>query len=141
MKTAGACSRRVSGLPSRRGRDGEDDRLFLEALHFFTLENVRWRALPEQFGHWNSVLKRFDRLSKAGVFEAFFDVLASVACTTRPTSTIKARLRGGILNEQGAPRRVSVWPVAIYTLQPAGNGIMSVAPSRSPRSRRKESRR
>jgi hypothetical protein len=29
--------------------------------------------LPERFGHWNSVWKRFDRLSKAGVFEDFFD--------------------------------------------------------------------
>ncbi|WEZ85897.1 transposase (plasmid) [Rhizobium sp. 32-5/1] len=55
----------------RRGRKAADDRLFLEALHFFAVENVRWRALPERFGHWNSVWKRFDRLSKAGVFEAF----------------------------------------------------------------------
>ena len=60
------------------GRKAEDDRRFLEALHFFTVENVRWRALPERFGHWNSVWKHFDRLSKAGVFEAFFDTLASM---------------------------------------------------------------
>jgi transposase len=63
----------------RRGRKAEDDRRFLEALHFFTVENVRWRALPERFGHWNSVWKRFDRLSKAGVFEAFFDALAAMS--------------------------------------------------------------
>ena len=63
----------------RRGRKGNDDRRFLEALHFFTVENVRWRALPERFGPWNSVWKRFDRLSKAGVFEAFFDALASMS--------------------------------------------------------------
>jgi transposase len=63
----------------RRGRKADDDRRFLEALHFFTVENVRWRALPERFGHWNSVWKRFDRLSKAGVFEAFFDTLASMS--------------------------------------------------------------
>src|SRR6185437_5027894 len=65
----------------RRGRKAEDDRRFLEALHFFAVENVRWRALPERFGHWNSVWKRFDRLSKAGVFEAFFDTLASMSAT------------------------------------------------------------
>ena len=65
----------------RRERKAEDDRRFLEALHFFTVENVRWRALPERFGHWNSVWKRFDRLSKAGVFEAFFDTLASMSST------------------------------------------------------------
>ena len=65
----------------RRGRKAEDDRRFLEALHFFTVENVRWRAPPERFGPCNSVWKRFDRLSKAGVFEAFFDALASMSST------------------------------------------------------------
>ena len=63
----------------RRGRKAANDPLFLEAMHFFTVENVRWRALPERFGPWNSVWKRFDRLSKAGVFEAFFDTLASMS--------------------------------------------------------------
>ena len=63
----------------RRGRKASNDRRFLEAIHFFTLENVRWRSLPERFGAWNSVWKRFDRLSKAGVFEAFFDTLASMS--------------------------------------------------------------
>ena len=37
--------------------------------------------LPERFGHWNSVWKRFDRLSKAGVFEAFFDTLAEMSAS------------------------------------------------------------
>ena len=63
----------------RRGRKAENDRRFLEALHFFTVENIRWRALPERFGPWNSVWKRLDRLSKAGVFEAFFDTLAAMS--------------------------------------------------------------
>lgn len=65
----------------RRGRKAANDRLFLEALHFFSVENIRWRALPEHFGPWNSVWKRFDRLSKAGVFEAFFDTLGSMSGT------------------------------------------------------------
>jgi transposase len=65
-------------LPAR-GRKAADDRRFLEALHFFTVENVRWRALPKEYGNWNTVWKRFDRLSKAGVFEAFFDMLASMS--------------------------------------------------------------
>ncbi len=63
----------------RRGRKAADDRRFLEAMHFFTVENVRWRALPKEYGHWNTVWKRFDRLSKAGVFEAFFDTLAAMS--------------------------------------------------------------
>ena len=51
----------------RRGRKGVDDRLFLEALHLFTVENVRWRALPERYSHWNSVWKRFNRLDPAPI--------------------------------------------------------------------------
>ncbi len=65
----------------RRGAKGRDDRLFLEALHYFSVHNISWRALPERFGKWNSVWKRFDRLSKAGVFEIFFDHLASLSAS------------------------------------------------------------
>ena len=65
----------------RSGAKAKDDPLFLEALHHFTVHNITWRALPERFGKWNSVWKRFDRLSKAGVFEAFFDSLASLSAT------------------------------------------------------------
>lgn len=67
-------------LPAR-GAKAKDDRLFLEALHFFALHNITWRALPERFGKWNTVWKRFDRLSKAGVFEDFFAMLAGLSGT------------------------------------------------------------
>jgi transposase len=63
----------------RRGEKGRDDRLFLEALHYFTVHNVTWRALPEKYGNWNSVWKRFWRLSQSDVFEMFFDTLASLS--------------------------------------------------------------
>ena len=66
---------------SRRGDKGRDDRRFLEALHYFTVHNITWRALPEDFGNWNSVWKRFWRLSRAGVFEAFFEALAALSGT------------------------------------------------------------
>ena len=66
---------------SRRGDKGRNDRRFLEALHYFTVHNITWRALPECFGNWNSVWKRFWRLSRAGVFEAFFQALAGLSPT------------------------------------------------------------
>ena len=66
---------------SRRGDKGRDDRRFLEALHYFTIHNITWRALPTCFGNWNSVWKRFWRLSRAGVFEAFFETLAALSDT------------------------------------------------------------
>ena len=88
----------------RRGRKAEDDRRFLEALHFFTVENVRWRALPERFGHWNSVWKRFDRLSKAGVFEAFFDTLASMSSTAHLIQMFDSTIVRAHVSAAGARR-------------------------------------
>ena len=66
---------------SRRGAKGRNDRRFLEAVHHFTVHNITWRALPAEFGHWNSVWKRFWRLSRTGVFEAFFQALAGLSPT------------------------------------------------------------
>ena len=69
-----------TSLP-RRGDKGRDDRLFLEALHYFAVHNITWRALPERFGKWNSVWRRFDRLSRSGTFEMFFEHLASLSAS------------------------------------------------------------
>ena len=81
---------------SRRGDKGRDDRTFLAALHDFTLHNITWRALPAEFGNWNSIWKRFWRLSRAGVFEAFFDALAGLSRTAHLVqmfdSTVAPRL-------------------------------------------------
>ena len=66
---------------SRRGDKGRDDRKFLSALHYFSVHNITWRALPAEFGNWNSVWKRFWRLSQTGVFEAFFEALAAMSET------------------------------------------------------------
>ena len=66
---------------SRRGEPGHDDRKFLEAIFYFTVHNIKWRALPAEFGKWNSVWKRFWRLSRTGVFEAFFQLLAEQSPT------------------------------------------------------------
>ena len=65
-------------LPAR-GAKGRDDRLFLEALHYFSVHSITWRALPERFGNWNSVWRRFSRLSRSGVFESFFALLADLS--------------------------------------------------------------
>ncbi|BAJ80670.1 putative transposase for insertion sequence element [Acidiphilium multivorum AIU301] len=66
---------------SSRGEPGHDDRKFPEAVHYFTVHSITWRALPAEFGKWNSVWKRFWRLSRSGVFEAFFQLLAEYSQT------------------------------------------------------------
>ena len=69
-----------ASLP-RRGDKAKSNRRFLEAIFYFTVHNITWRALPSEFGNWNSVWKRFWRLSQSGVFELFFETLASLSET------------------------------------------------------------
>jgi transposase len=76
-----AVLRVFEAVRSRRGDKGRDDRKFLSALHYFAVHNITWRALPAEFGNWNSVWKRFWRLSQTGVFEAFFGALAAMSET------------------------------------------------------------
>jgi transposase len=66
---------------TRSGESGHNDRKFLEAQHFFTVHSLSWRALPREYGKWNNVWKRFWRLSRTGVFEAFFQLLAETSKT------------------------------------------------------------
>ena len=87
-------------VQSSRGQPGRDDRKFLEAIHYFTVHSINWRALPEEFGKWNSVWKRFWRLSRSGVFEASFRCSRNAATrhalrkdrhqTTPPSSVLHA---------------------------------------------------
>ena len=65
-------------LPAR-GAKARNDLLFLDALHYFSVHNITWRALPVRFGHWNTVWKRFSRPSKAGVFHDYFSLLAELS--------------------------------------------------------------
>ena len=67
----------------KRGEKSRTDRRFLEALLYFTVNNISWRALPKEFGNWNSVWKRFSRLSASGTFEKFFLALADNSQTAQ----------------------------------------------------------
>ena len=87
---------------SRRGDKGQDDRRFLEALHYFAVHNVTWRALPAEFGNWNSVWKRFWRLSRAGVFEAFFQALAGPSSTAHLVQMLDSTVGRAHVSAAGA---------------------------------------
>jgi len=57
------------------GRHGEDDRRFVNAVLWMARTGSPWRDLPERFGNWNSVYVRFNRWSRAGVWEDLFEEL------------------------------------------------------------------
>src|SRR3982750_266556 len=118
---------------SRRGDKGRNARGFLEALHYFAVHNITWRALPEAFGNWNSVWKRFWRLSQAGVFEAFFDALAATSRTAHLVQMLDSTIVRAHVSAAGAKggRRVKRWaaPAAVSRPRSTSRLIWMGAPS------------
>ena len=47
------------GKATDPGRTGGDARLFFEAVLWIARTGSLWRDLPEVFGNWNTVFKRF----------------------------------------------------------------------------------
>src|SRR3954465_10891357 len=119
---------------SRRGAKGQNDRLFLEALHDFAVHTITWRALPEAFGHWNSVWKRFWRLSQAGVFEAFFDAIAATSRTAHLVQMLDSTIVRAHVSAAGAKggRMVKRWaaPAAVSRRRSTSRLTWMGAPSR-----------
>ena len=71
---------RISGLiigrPDQRGSTGRDNRMFVEGVLWIVRTGSPWRDLPEAFGEWNSVFRRFSRWSAKGVWLRMFEALA-----------------------------------------------------------------
>jgi transposase len=66
----------LPGKAGDPGRSGADNRLFLEAVLWMVRTGAPWRDLPEMFGNWNSVFRRFRRWAQTSVFECLFQVLS-----------------------------------------------------------------
>jgi transposase len=65
-------------LPGKEGDPGvtaKDNRLFLDAVLWIAKTGAPWRDLPERFGPWNSVWKRFSRWAGKGRWRKIFEQL------------------------------------------------------------------
>lgn len=63
-------------LPGRdglRGVTAKDNRLFIDAVLWIAKTGAPWRDLPERFGKWNSVWRRFDRWARKGIWRKVFE--------------------------------------------------------------------
>lgn len=74
---------RIKGLlPGRKetvGVTAQDNRLFVEAVHYRYRAGIPWRDLPARFGNGSVVHTRFSRWARKGVWEGVFKPLATDA--------------------------------------------------------------
>lgn len=72
----------ASMLPGKAGDPGRtagDNRLFINGVLWVLRSRARWSDLPERYGKYKTVHKRFTRWARAGVWERIFAHLARTA--------------------------------------------------------------
>lgn len=74
------------------GRTATDNRLFINAILWIARSGAPWRDLPERFGAWNSVYRRFRRWTRAGVWKEVFATYQDPDLEFFMTYLMKARI-------------------------------------------------
>ncbi len=67
----------LPGKASDPGRTGSDNRLFVNKCLSVLRSGAQWRDLPERYGKWKTVHRRFSRWCHAGVWERVFETLSA----------------------------------------------------------------
>ncbi len=69
-------SAQIIGDERTRGSSGRNNRMFVEGVLWITRTGAPWHDLPEVFGAWNSVFRRFSRWAAKGVWNRVFAAMS-----------------------------------------------------------------
>lgn len=110
-------------LPAERGRGcrpAQDNRRYFEGMMWVARTGAQWRHLPDEYGKWNSVFRRYRRWAVTGVFDALLEGLAELVERDRTADMIDstvvrahhcaAGLKGGLSKQRLSVDRAAASP-------------------------------
>lgn len=62
-------------FPVQRGNVKIDNYTFINAVLYIAENGCKWRALPEEYGKWNSIYKKFARWAEKGIMQKIFEAI------------------------------------------------------------------
>ena len=80
----------IIGRADQRGSTGRDNRMFVEGVLWIVRTGSPWRDLPEVFGDWNTVSRRFSRWSRKGVWWRMFAAMSDFEYLIIDSTVIRA---------------------------------------------------
>jgi len=112
----------LPGRPGQTGWLGRDNRLFVDAVLYVAKTGIPWRDLPERFGSWQAVYKRFDRWCRKGTWRAVFEALQDpdLEWLVLDSTVIRAHPCAA-----GAPKKVGARRPRPWAVAGAGSGPRS----------------
>jgi len=96
-----------------RGRPPEDNRNIINGILWRLRTGAPWRDVPEKYGNWNSIYRRFRRWSASGIWESVVIALAETMAESGhyniDSTTVRAHVsaaggKGGFIDELLAAR-------------------------------------
>ena len=122
-----------------------DNRLFVEGVLYVVKIDIPWKYLPESYGKWNSVWRRFKRLSLNGIWDKIFeeikpkqrgkgkDVIVLIDSTTvkvhqedtRYFKKVQKKLRGGNTTKIHTTTDINGIPLRFILSEGNRNDIMT----------------
>ena len=122
----------------RPGRPGHENRPILDGILWRAREGARWRAVPERYGKWNTVWRRFARWRDLGVLEALFAALAGSGAAEERLQMLDSTTIRAHQHAAGAEggRTVRHWAARAAGSRPSCTCAAMPAACRSPSSSR-----
>ena len=65
----------LPGRPDSVGVTAKDNRLFVDGVLWVLRSGTEWKDLPEEYGKWKTVHKRYTRWARSGIWKRVFQVL------------------------------------------------------------------